>query len=53
MSIKRRLQIQALGMIDCEKGVSRKAKSNAARKQYAIGYGIQYNIEQCDTARCA
>jgi len=53
MSLTRRLQIQALGMIDCEKGVRRKLKSTAARKQYAIGYGIQYNIEQCLTARCA
>ena len=53
MSIKRRLQLQAIGMMDCEKGTSRKLKSSAARVQYAIGYGIQYNIEQCDTARCA
>ena len=53
MSVKRRLQLQALGMMDCANDVSRKLKSKDARTQYAIGYGIQYNIEQCVAARCA
>lgn len=46
MTLCARLQFQAMGMMDCESGTSRKFKSKEARKQYAIGYGIQYSIEQ-------
>ena len=52
MSLKRRLQLQALGMMDCANDINRKLKGRDARTQYAIGYGIQYNIEQCLAERC-